>query len=1056
MESDNYNFADALSAADTKLQHEHMSWYGVALDAADQHSLAKLLGSTKSTIMQLLERSGFQLYNNIKGQKLQAALKAKGIETTFIRYKGERRCVFVRLGKQQKGCASTTISSTQKDAPIIQPLVLQLCRKAFMDQIPPATSTSGTTADGSNDRENTGMSNCNKHPSKVTQLDLSTIIEERLISTIFKGSQRSIFNLCQSDFSQAEVIEKIIDWADELRGAKEEHRSNMLALDPFPEDVVAGINTPTLACYGIRQGNVIYPHVINGIMSDILKLNNSSETPELLDITSFSGRPIRLVQVPLSKGLDRVERNNRRHNWIPRLLSCLGNNGKDDYNEEETAAVFMTCLGKMFPLQYAEVAPKIGDLIVVTRMIASQTFAMMSEANLGFHQQVIVCKHIAYHCGCRLFVPVAMIQCTLGGNFIIPFTGRIKNGNERIDWSFKNPTDIIRQHLTDNVASLANADHIDCVLTIDHGQGASRATLTWLHRTKLEDGSWTEVEQSFSVAEARCKKDNYDILNRTFAPKLDENMGELMRWKKINVYRRNQTTELYFVIGPLCVPRHPEDTLQKEIKIETWFAADLKMMFIALGRENFDTVWCFWCNLTRQAWQASDHEEGAEWTRENLSEKVEAMKELGRAGAKITAQARQGVRDNGPLLKSFQIWQYIIPVLHLLLGLGNSVIEKFVANVQAICEEYTKTYTELEKETTVARQNYEQYRRSELSAADNILKLQAEDAKAALVDEAMNTENAVILKEELKEIKMARDALKQELKKKKKKYDEKKKDFKVEAKKPENSKASGQPIQAAIEAALHEILGMSKGASHGGEYQGNDLRNFMKGRELVFTKFREIIDLSPSKKFLNDDIKQMIDMFERLTGHLDGFFSIANTKRFHIVDRMPEKAAKHMEHAGYLWRRLGIPVPPKLHIAEKHSVPQIEKKKGIGDLGEKNGEVAHQLGRKADARSGGLRGGRQGRANSHSKWERLEKNPYVLKQKDLVARASKRKFKDPNRESAADRKANRKISRDEDRDGLLLVPLPRGEYTSLIQRKKEMLLVVEPAENEQEEAEAEA
>jgi predicted ATPase len=43
-----------------------------------------------------------------------------------------------------------------------------------------------------------------------------------------------------------------------------------------------------------------------------------------------------------------------------------------------------------------------------------------------------------------------------------------------------------------------------------------RATLNVIPRWQLEDGSWVEESNVFTLANARCKKENTDIIRNTF------------------------------------------------------------------------------------------------------------------------------------------------------------------------------------------------------------------------------------------------------------------------------------------------------------------------------------------------------------------------------------------------------------------------------------------------------------------------------------------------------------------------------------------------------------
>ena len=62
---------------------------------------------------------------------------------------------------------------------------------------------------------------------------------------------------------------------------------------------------------------------------------------------------------------------------------------------------------------------------------------------------------------------------------------------------------------------------MDVTVSIDHGKGFSRATRVVVVCWK-EDDEWNEKEEMFSLASARFRKDNTEVVVNTYGPRLNE------------------------------------------------------------------------------------------------------------------------------------------------------------------------------------------------------------------------------------------------------------------------------------------------------------------------------------------------------------------------------------------------------------------------------------------------------------------------------------------------------------------------------------------------------
>ena len=262
----------------------------------------------------------------------------------------------------------------------------------------------------------------------------------------------------------------------------------------------------------------------------------------------------------------------------------------------------------------------------------------------------------------------------------------------------------------------------------------------------------------------------------------------------------------------------------------------------------------------------------------------------------------------------------------------------------------------------------------------------------------------------------------------------------MDAKKtPANSKQFRQPVWAKMEGVIKEE-GIDRGAMFRGDLRGGACRRLMVRRANVICGWKRELLCLPTEQFQvsEDKIWEVLDLFERLLGHLDALFSICRTKRFHIMNNQLEAAKDHRDQVLALWRFLGMSVTPKLHAIEDHLLEYLRRFGGIGDIGEDEGERGHQLGAMNEGRYKALRDNKA-KATAHASWGSMMKNEKVKEQVKQVKVDAKRNIKkSPPTESNAQ---IRKRERDEGRESLLDNGLVNGKLDTLLQhiQKKKIL-----------------
>jgi hypothetical protein len=97
-------------------------------------------------------------------------------------------------------------------------------------------------------------------------------------------------------------------------------------------------------------------------------------------------------------------------------------------------------------------------------------------------------------------------------------------------------------------------------------------------------------------------------------------------------------------------------------------------------------ICCPWCMLSKQQWSLDPHDNGEEWTIENLYRIRESIENN---MLFPTPDNLKGCTQK-PLIDAVPISNYIVPVLHLLIGIGNVLVDSIFEWVEERVEQLTE------------------------------------------------------------------------------------------------------------------------------------------------------------------------------------------------------------------------------------------------------------------------------------------------------------------------------------------------------------------------------
>eukprot|EP00984_Skeletonema_dohrnii_P005248 scaffold1837_cov120-Skeletonema_dohrnii-CCMP3373.AAC.1 len=203
---------------------------------------------------------------------------------------------------------------------------------------------------------------------------------------------------------------------------------------------------------------------------------------------------------------------------------------------------------------------------------------------------------------------------------------------------------------------------IDIVVGGDHGAGAfvlgAKVIVTF------EDS--TSHYFDVSVAEVTCRKDNAEILKRTIHDELTKGL-EVMAKNQLHIdVHQNEKGDDVFTTT-FGGSETEGSTRVKSISVILFVTGDLAWYACILGKESMSGHWCHLCKLSRTEYQDLAME-GEEWTTAAM---LETAKEVEDSHDK---KPKYGVKSK--LWWDFiPIKNYVVPLLHTLIGIGNDLLD---------------------------------------------------------------------------------------------------------------------------------------------------------------------------------------------------------------------------------------------------------------------------------------------------------------------------------------------------------------------------------------------
>jgi hypothetical protein len=419
---------------------------------------------------------------------------------------------------------------------------------------------------------------------------------------------------------------------------------------------------------------------------------------------------------------------------------------------------------------------------------------------------------------------------------------------------------------------------LDIVYGGDHGQGSFKSGVKLVLR-----GDQKHIK-SLQVGCIEVKKDTADILPQTLMVPRNEALYRILKGSaasgvtpdgKISVYDDISTDSIYCSFGETS----NNALLLTIIPFRIFITRDLAFYAAVQGKESSTSNWCWLCQLSHSRWQSSQHYHGDLWTLQSI---IETAAKVPPGGKPI-----MGVKTK-PLIEHIGVDRYVCPPLHLLLGIGNRILDDFFEFVDKVNGLERLPSELINARNKLAQSDTELTRRKEALAVWSTVNGKSlattrferqvlnewlregwitNDKKAETIEYKTNLTN------DIKELEKGKKELENSVQ-------EQRKEVQTFQKALANEGKAVPKAQRMIQGKIEEILqksGIDLAAYHGGDLTGNAVRHLMGKATALFSELSDLLkNEGNSRAFSTAKLAHIEKRYNAYRDFLvlsDGFFS---------------------------------------------------------------------------------------------------------------------------------------------------------------------------------------
>jgi hypothetical protein len=241
-------------------------------------------------------------------------------------------------------------------------------------------------------------------------------------------------------------------------------------------------------------------------------------------------------------------------------------------------------------------------------------------------------------------------------------------------------------------------NQIDVLFGGDYGARRFRAVTKLIFRSNVQP-DLEPFSIVMQVGNIDVAKDTRSVLERTLRIPLNESLKRV-HGKKVLVHLLDNDTPPVTLTEEL--PGEQENNNFISFHVRTFITGDLAFFATILGKENMSTQWCTWCKLSRVEWSNPNHVRGEPWSIEGIQRVRFSVAENNLLEMPENIKGCTAI----PLFDAVPIENFIVPVLHLLIGVGNALLESFLDGIEERVETITPPEIVMKNEVIFAEVHY--------------------------------------------------------------------------------------------------------------------------------------------------------------------------------------------------------------------------------------------------------------------------------------------------------------------------------------------------------------
>ncbi len=139
---------------------------------------------------------------------------------------------------------------------------------------------------------------------------------------------------------------------------------------------------------------------------------------------------------------------------------------------------------------------------------------------------------------------------------------------------------------------------------IVHGGNHGKEKILFCSKLLLYMDNWDCHSKVFGLADVKCRKDHAQILDHTCMPEMIKGVDLIKRlhffFSQVSI---DNQTKFILSLSEATNGQSDNGTICQTIRLVTYIAGDLAFLAYIMGKDNFSSMWCNWCEIPSSVWK---------------------------------------------------------------------------------------------------------------------------------------------------------------------------------------------------------------------------------------------------------------------------------------------------------------------------------------------------------------------------------------------------------------------------------------------------------------------